>query len=212
MEFPRGEVPLRRQLILASGSPRRRMLLASAGYAFEVVEPREGAECGICSRESPPQMVARLALQKGRDVAERTTTSSFILAADTVAECRGQILGKPTDREHARWMLELLRGQVHAVYTGVCLWQVPEQRLVVDVSSTSLVMEAISDEVLEDYLDSERWCGKAGAFGYQDGNDWLRVIHGSESNIVGLPLERLTELLRNFDSLAEHWVPSQPEA
>lgn len=189
-------------LVLASGSPRRRELLEKAGYVFEVMPADPSAECGVCSGESPAELVARYALQKAQDVAGRMG-SAMILAADTVASCRGKILGKPRDRDHAREMLRFLRGTSHQVLTGVCLRRVPGFQCVVDVSITELEMQAISDRQIEAYLDTELWFGKAGAFGYQDGNDWLRVLKGSESNVVGLPMERLSELLEKFDDLAQ---------
>ena len=82
------------KLILASRSPRRRELLEEAGYLFEVVPPSDKAECGVCSGENPFQMVARLAHQKAADVASGIS-EGLILGCDTVAECNGQILGKP---------------------------------------------------------------------------------------------------------------------
>ena len=200
-------IPEDRPLILASSSPRRRLLLEAAGYAFSVVPPADSAECGICSRETPPEMVARLATQKAADVAKRTERG-MVLGADTVAECMGQILGKPVDREHAAEMLRLLRGRPHSVYSGVCLWLRPENRMVVDAVRTRLHMRPISDEQLESYLDSEKWEGKAGAFGYQDGNDWLQVTEGSESNIVGLPIERLGELVADFSVISQNVDPN----
>ena len=181
-------------LILASQSPRRRQLLRQAGYEFQVVPPHESAECGICSRETPPELVARLAYQKAEDVAQRTQCG-WVLGCDTIAECCGQILGKPVSRDHAREMLSLLRGREHSVYSGICLWRRPENEILGDVVRTRLRMDPLTDEQLETYLDSEAWMGKAGAFGYQDGWDWLHVLEGSESNVVGLPLERLAELL-----------------
>ena len=88
--------PFARNLILASRSPRRRELLAAAGYQFEVVDPSPTAECGVCSRESPAELVVRLAYEKAADVARRVG-SGLILGCDTVAECDGQVLGKPPD-------------------------------------------------------------------------------------------------------------------
>jgi septum formation protein len=185
------------RLILASGSPRRRELLAEAGFQFEVVRPSEAAECGVCSGESPPELVARLAFQKAADVAAHVR-EGLIVACDTVAECRGQILGKPADRHHARRMLHLLRGREHHVYSGLCLWDAASGRHSVAVDVTRLRMDPVTDAQLEAYLDSEQWEGKAGAFGYQDGHDWLQVLDGSESNVVGLPLELLARMLREF--------------
>lgn len=185
------------RLILASRSPRRRELLGAAGYEFDVVPAADSAECGVCSRESPPELVARLAYQKAGDVA-RSLDAGLVLGCDTVAECQGQILGKPQNREHARDMLQLLRGREHHVYSGVCLWDRPSDRTLVQVDVTRLRMDLITEEQLAEYLDSGDWEGKAGAFGYQDRHDWLHVIHGSESNVVGLPLELLAAMLAHF--------------
>lgn len=184
-------------LILASHSPRRKQLLAEHGYQFEVVPPHEAAECGICSRETPPELVARLAWQKAADVAARIERG-LVIGCDTVAECCGLILGKPKNREHAREMLTLLRGRDHHVYSGLCLWLRPGEEHHVQVDVTRLVMDPISDGELEVYLDTEQWEGKAGAFGYQDGLDWVHVIDGSESNVVGLPMELLAKMLEEI--------------
>jgi septum formation protein len=148
-------------------------------------------------------MVARYAYRKAADVVSRNP-SGLVLAADTVASCVGQILGKPRDQEHAESTLRTLSGRRHDVYTGVCLWSIQRQKCVVDVVRTELQMLPLSEEMLREYLDSMLWEGKAGAFGYQDGNDWLTVLEGgSESNVVGLPMERLAELLENFEQTAE---------
>jgi septum formation protein len=128
----------------------------------------------------------------------------MVLAADTVASCAGQILGKPQSREHAESMLRLLSGRKHEVFTGICLWSIALQRCVVDVVASELTMQTLSEEMLANYLDSLLWEGKAGAFGYQDGNDWIKVRAGdSETSVVGLPMERLRKMLEHFDEIAE---------
>lgn len=185
------------KLILASRSPRRRELLTDAGYRFTVMPPSEIAECGICSGEAPPEFVARLAHQKARDVALRIE-EGVVLGCDTVAECHGHILGKPRDREHAGEMLRLMRGRIHHVHSGVCLWQRPGDTTQVDVAVTRLRMDGISDRQLSDYLDTDQWCDKAGAFGFQDGLDWVHIEAGSASNVVGLPMELLEKMLENI--------------
>ena len=181
-------------LILASTSPRRNHLLTEFGYQFETDPPSDGAECGICSGETPPELVVRLARQKAVDVAVRYDFA-IILGCDTVAECYGQVLGKPRDREDARRMLKLLRGKEHRVHSGVCLWVRPEDQVLLQVDTTTLFMDEVSDQQLENYLDTNKWRGKAGAFGYQDGWDWLHVTKGSETNVVGLPMELLGDML-----------------
>lgn len=181
-------------LILASSSPRRRQLLTEAGYSFTVIPPHESAECGVCSRETPAELVARLAFQKARDVAQRVERG-LVIGCDTVAECNSQILGKPANFEHARQMLELLRGQEHRVYSGLCLWQTPGGSYRTEIEVTTLVMDPISDADLDAYLATGAWEGKAGAFGYQDSLDWVHIVEGSESNVVGLPMELLSQML-----------------
>jgi septum formation protein len=181
-------------LILASRSPRRRELLSEAGYQFEVVPASDSAECGICTRETPPELVARLARQKAADVAPNIERG-VVIGCDTVAECTGRVLGKPTDVAHAREMLRLLRGREHRVYSGLCLWRRPGDQTLVRVDTTVLFMEPIGDEELEAYLESGLWEGKAGAFGYQDRHGWLHIRSGSESNVVGLPMELLQRML-----------------
>jgi septum formation protein len=184
-------------LILASQSPRRRELMTQAGYDFRVDQPDPNAECGICSRETPPEMVARLAVQKAADVAQRTA-EGIVIGCDTVAECMGKVLGKPEDRKHAQEMLELLSGRPHSVYSGLCLWRRPDDKKLLRVALSRLQMLPLTKKQIDEYLDSELWMGKAGAFGYQDNHPWLQLVEGSASNVVGLPMELLAEMLQEF--------------
>ena len=186
------------KLILASRSPRRRQLLTEAGYQFEVLPPDELIEYAADLRKTPRELVSDLAYQKAADVARRTD-EGIVLACDTVVEYRGQILGKPQDRDDARRMLQLLRGRAHHVYSGLCLWRRPDNRTLVEVDVTKLKMDPRSDADLEQYLDTGQWQGKAGAFGYQDRLGWIRIVTGSESNVVGLPMELLTKMLLKLD-------------
>ncbi|VFM99428.1 MAG: septum formation protein [Candidatus Kentron sp. G] len=184
-------------IILASRSPRRRQLLAGAGYDFVAVAPGESAESGIDAHESPGEMAARLARQKAVDVA-RGVECGIVLGCDTVVECRGRILGKPLDIHHARQMIRWLQGGNHRVFSGLCLWDAGTSRHAVEVAITELTVEPLTDTRIEAYLAGGQWEGKAGAFGYQDQHDWLRILAGSESNVVGLPLELLGRMLRDF--------------
>jgi len=198
-------------LILASRSPRRQELLRAAGYAFEVIPPAETTEGDVCREEPPAALVARLAYQKAADVARQVRPGGedhaetgaqvpprLILGCDTVVECDGRILGKPLDAEDARRMLHALRGREHRVLSGLCLWAIPSGKLLVQAAVTRLRMDGLSDDAIDEYLAGGQWEGKAGAFGYQDRLDWVHVIEGSPSNVVGLPLELLEEMLREF--------------
>ena len=125
----------------------------------------------------------------------RRVARGTIVGCDTVAECLGQVLGKPCDEQHARHMLQLLRGREHRVLSGLCVWSRPADQVRVEVAVTRLRMADISDAAVDAYLATDAWAGKAGAFGYQDGVPWIEVLEGSESNVVGLPLELLGRLL-----------------
>ena len=194
---PKGFVADARKIILASGSPRRKELLENFGYDFEVRVPDDHAECGICSRETPPELVARLAYQKAANVIEKIERG-LVVACDTVAECVAIILGKPEDVNHAREMLKRLRGREHSVYSGLCIWDKESARRSIRVDVSRLKMDNISDDKLEEYLETEQWMGKAGAFGFQDGPDWIHLIAGSPTNVVGLPMELLATMLEEF--------------
>jgi predicted house-cleaning NTP pyrophosphatase (Maf/HAM1 superfamily)/very-short-patch-repair endonuclease len=382
MPPPKSPGPARQpRIILASSSPRRRELLREAGYEFTVVPPAAEVECGVCSESGPAGLVAELALRKAAAVWRqlyanapseiRNPKPAFVLAADTIAECDGFILGKPRDENDARAMLTQLSGRDHRVLTSVCLFpffpplplgegrgegalkpsppgrgqgegalrhskkllpaellqfarqlrksqtdaeqlmwsllrnrrlsnykfrrQYPlvpyvldffcsDQRLAVElaggqhntvegrrtdrrrtrfienqgikvlrfwnhdvlqdtdtvleaiwdalhrgqgtltpnpspkgrgepdvplplgegrgegaplirVAVTKLHMDQLTNEQLNEYLDSGHWEGKAGAFGYQDRLGWVHIVEGSPSNVVGLPLELLAEML-----------------
>ena len=193
------------RFILGSASPQRQRLLSEAGYDFDVVPPQESVECGICSTGGPAALVVELAASKALDVAaqleargEPRATRRLILTCDTVAECNGEVLGKPRDEAHARSMLQRLRGSVHRVYSGVCVWP-PESdgaaEADVRLATSELRMDSIANAELEGYLASGLWRGKAGAFGFQDRPGWLHLTEGSESNVIGLPMELVAEML-----------------
>lgn len=180
------------KLILASQSPRRKQLLTDAGYDFTVDAPDDSVERGICSNCSPKELVIESAFLKAAAIANRHD-SGLVLAADTVAVCGSETLGKPTNREHAEKMLMMMSGKEHRVLTGVCLRLAGTDRIKTWLEETTLVMSVWNEEELQNYLDSDGWVGKAGAFGYQDGLDWVRIVEGLESTVVGLPIEKLPQ-------------------
>jgi septum formation protein len=196
-------------LILASSSPRRRELLTEAGYQFQIMVPEEDVECGVCSETGPAGLVTELAFRKAAAIIRKLRSDStptpsaqspapIVLAADTVAEYDGFILGKPRDEAHARAMLTQISGREHRVLTGVCLWQLGSREPVVQVAVTKLRMDSLTETELEEYLASGQWQGKAGAFGYQDRLGWVHIVEGSPSNVVGLPLELLAEMIKEI--------------
>lgn len=185
-------------LILASQSPRRRDLLQQAGYQFVVDPPHETVEAEApTSGLSPRKLVAELSRCKAERVAEQHA-EGLVVAADTVAECAGEVLGKPVDRNDAERMLRHLMATTHRVITGVTLWHRPSNLHQTHVEETTLQMDLVSESRLQQYLDSGDWHGKAGAFGYQDDLDWVHIMHGLESTVVGFPIEYLDDWIQQL--------------
>ena len=188
---------IKQRLILASGSPRRRQLLEKAGYSFEVIVPDPRVEESVNGLLPPVQLVMESSCRKAQSVAI-SIDDGLVLGADTVAVCDNLVLGKPRDRDDARRMLQRLSGTYHRVLTGVTLWHRPSDSHETHLQSTELTMDRLRDDELTAYLDSGQWAGKAGAFGYQDGLDWVQIVSGSESNVVGLPVEPLENWIANL--------------
>lgn len=188
---------LAESLILASQSPRRQLLLKEAGYDVTVITPSPEAETPPRLDETPRESVLRIAREKAEDVANRVE-KGIILAGDTLAELNGRPLGKPADRDHAREILQALRGQDHFVWSAICLWRRPTDEILLDVDQTTVKMAHLSDDEIEEYLDSGLWEGKAGAFGIQDRTGWVEIDEGSLTNVVGLPMELLNRMLTHF--------------
>lgn len=187
------------KLILASQSPRRRQLLTDAGYDFIVDAPDDSVERGICSSCSPEELVVESAFLKAAAIANKHK-DGIVLAADTVAVCGSETLGKPKSREHAEKMLIMMSGKDHRVLTGVCMRIAGTSVVKTWMEQTRLLMKPWTDDLLQDYLDTDGWVGKAGAFGYQDGLDWVSITDGLASNVVGLPVERLPRWFEELES------------
>ncbi len=184
-------------IILASGSPRRQGLLAELGAEFTVIVP-ELAEPALPDMECKAAdiWVESLAYLKAAQVAQ-SHPEQVIIAADTVCVHSGRIIGKPENREDARNILTNYFAGNCQVITGLAvLW--PDKKLRhITHAVTELEMRAMTPAELNEYLASGLWEGKAGAYAYQEGGDrFVLSRKGSESNIVGLPLELLREILR----------------
>lgn len=182
------------RLILASASTRRAELLRAAGIPFEVspVEIDERFHAG----EKPEDAVARLAEAKAGAVPARYT-DGVVLGADTTVVVGGQALGKPTDAADAARMLRLLSGRTHDVLTGVCLCA--QDRRLVHVEPTRVRMAKMSDEEVAWYSSTGEGSDKAGGYAVQGlASRFIEGIEGSYSNVVGLPISRVYELLKEL--------------
>jgi septum formation protein len=181
-------------LILASGSPARRDLLACAGYQFEVM-PAHIHEPDGTDASDPRAYVQEVAWLKAAAVASRIERG-LVLAADTVGWLNGQVIGKPADEADARRILRTLGGTVHELWTGVVLWRRPDD-LQISWQERSLVQfKQISDAEIAAYLATRTWEGCSGAYAIQEHDDpYVKLIDGSLSNVIGLPMEMLARVL-----------------
>ena len=187
------------KLILASRSPRRRELLTEAGYEVEVVPPL-GDETPPQGETDPHRIAIALALRKARSVYLQRD-EGLILGADTITVLDGEILGKPKDPEDARRTLRKLTGTKHAVITGLCLINATTGEAVCASEETGVEMKEMTDAEIEQYVSSGESMGASGAYKIQEtGDRFVENIEGSFSNIVGLPLNLLEELLKRIMS------------
>ncbi|WP_169976101.1 Maf family protein [Tautonia rosea] len=190
------------RLILASASPRRRQLLTEAGYSIEV-DPSGVEELEPEGPVDAAAYVAELAWRKAHAVALRRG-SGLILAADTTCTLDGNLLNKPVDRQDAERMIRAQEGREVAILTGLCLYRAERHEWVGAVETSVVHVRAMTDDERIAHLDSGQWEGKAGAYGVQDNDPIVSVTSGSWSNVVGLPLERLEQLICQYPSIGNH--------
>ena len=182
-------------ILLASASPRRRELLARAGYAFDVV-PADVDERRRHD-EPPRDFVVRVAIDKAQAVATRTATNGVVLGADTVVLLDGDVLGKPRDTEDAAAMLRRLSGRTHEVLTGMALVCGTECRTA--VATTTVTFATLEPDAIEWYVATGEAADKAGGYGVQGiASRFVDRIEGSYTNVVGLPVSLFDRLLKEF--------------
>lgn len=201
--------------ILASASPRRRELLEQMGITFEV-RPAKGEE--VITKTVPEEVVQELAYQKAYEVAqailqeaeekkEAEQESVRVIGADTIVVYQDAICGKPADQADASRMLQMLQGNTHQVYTGVCVIDLFAQdgevasneminkdgmKIHVFAEKTDVTMYPVSDKEIQEYIETGECMDKAGAYAIQGiSAKFIQGIKGDYYNVVGLPMARL---------------------
>ncbi len=184
---------IKRNLILASGSPRRNELLRLFGIPFGKC-PADIDE-GKFESENPRQYVERMAFEKGE--ALEVLTDELVLSADTIVDLEGQVLGKPVDQEDATRILKLMRGKTHRVHTALSLHDGGDDTFSSRVCLTEVSMRYYSDEEIAAYLARGDYRDKAGAYAIQDDQFHpVEKIEGCYANVMGLPLCHVYGLLK----------------
>ena len=192
-----------RQVILASGSPRRKELLEQMGLTFQILpSKKEEKQIG----ETPAQIVEGLSRQKAQDVAEQILSEeAMVIGADTIVVCDGQIMGKPQSEEEACQMIGMLQGGTHQVYTGVTVAETErcadgENKIAYDTFSccTQVRVFPMNDKEIQSYVALGESMDKAGAYGIQGGfGTYVEGIEGDYNNVLGLPISALYQRIKN---------------
>lgn len=194
-----------RKIILASASPRRRELLEQGGIPFTVI-PSQAEE--KITTEQPGQAVEELSYLKCNDIYEKSLGDILVIGADTVVASEGKILGKPSSQKDAVKMLQSLQGREHEVYTGVTIMarEGNENRKKTFHEKTKVVFYPMSDEEIRSYVNTGEPMDKAGAYGIQGKSAvFIKEISGDYNNVVGLPLARLYQELKNMGIESREW-------
>jgi septum formation protein len=188
------------ELVLASGSPRRRELLGYFGVPFSV-HPSDVSE-EVPGNPTPGELVEILAAKKALAVAH-TRTSALVIGSDTVVALNGEILGKPVDEADAVRTLERMQGQAHQVYSGIALVEVSEghvTRRLINHRVTRVQMRNMTRGEIEWYIRTGEPMDKAGAYGLQGiGSIWVERVEGCYTNVIGMSLPLLQDMLKRFD-------------
>lgn len=185
-------------IILASASPRRKEILENINVKFDIV--KSDIDEVILEDELPPQVVMRLAFEKSMDVA-KSNQESLVIGADTIVVFNNKVLGKPKDKEDARNTIRLLSGNTHEVITGISLINLSANKKIIDYVVSRVKFKDLSEDDINDYINTGESLDKAGAYGIQGyGSLLIEEIQGDYFNIVGLPISKLSDLVKkNFD-------------
>jgi septum formation protein len=185
-----------RRIVLASGSPRRRELLAGIGLSFEVIV--SNADESVDEKLDPPALVQELAYRKASQVAN-SLKYGLVIGADTIVVLEDQVLGKPADEEDAKRMLFQLQGRVHSVYSGIALIDAQTSESRIAYSRTDVKMRTLSVEEISRYVATGEPMDKAGSYAIQGiGAILVEGIQGDYYTVVGLPLTLLATMLSSF--------------
>ena len=184
----------KRPLILASGSPRRRELLAQMGYEFEICAPDVDEHVAGHARD----IVYTLAKRKAHAAAKRLSRG-VVIASDTLVSLDGAPLGKPADEDEAHRMLTMLSGREHEVYTGVCVLDAESGKSETQSVRTGVTFRPLSPEEIDAYIHTGEPMDKAGAYAIQGGAwEFVSALDGELENVIGFPVAEVKEMLEHF--------------
>ena len=194
-----------RRIVLASKSLDRRKLFNLAKMDFEVLETNVDEEQFKAKINDPIQLVVKLAEEKAvsaKLILNIDNKDAIIVAADTVVEFNNEIIGKAKNEKHAFEILKKLSGRTHNLISGFAITETSKPKLIVDYDITSVKFLKLSDNDIRDYIKSEEWKGRAGAYSIRErASLFIESVNGSISNVIGLPMQKIYVILKNEFSL-----------
>jgi septum formation protein len=192
-----------KNIILASSSPRRKELLKKIYPSFKIMASEYEEDMTL--KLEPHELAMFLARGKSQDVSKKVS-KSIIIGADTFITFENKVLGKPKNKMDARKILKMLSGKAQKVYTGISVIDQVKNKEINDYDITIVKFKELTDKEIEDYIATGEPLDKAGAYGIQDGGkNFIKEIIGSESNVIGLPLEKLSEILKEIGLEVKKW-------
>lgn len=194
-----------RRIVLASKSLDRRKLFNLAKMDFEVLETNVDEEQFKAKINDPIQLVVKLAEEKAvsaKLILNIDNKDAIIVAADTVVEFNNEIIGKAKNEKHAFEILKKLSGRTHNLISGFAITETSKPKLIVDYDITSVKFLNLSDNDIRDYIKSDEWKGRAGAYSIRErASLFIEAVNGSISNVIGLPMQKIYVILKNEFSL-----------
>lgn len=186
-----------KKIILASASPRRKELLISMGLEFEVIPSH--VEENIENEPFSIELIENLAAEKAQDIAEKLEFPAVVIGSDTVVVIDNKVLGKPKDEKDAYNMLKMLSGNTHQVISAIALIDTETNKILKDSVISDVTFKQLSDEEINAYIKTKEPMDKAGAYAIQGlAGMFVKSITGCYSNIVGISVFKLAEMLKEF--------------
>lgn len=190
-----------KKIILASKSFDRKEIFERAGISFEILTININENDYKNKISDPIHLVKELAKAKVMEAKKLLLDCKkdyIIISADTIIEFQGQIIGKANNEEDAFKMIKSLKNQSHNLITGLAITEIGSEKLIIDYETSKVCFSDLSDEEIHSYIKTGEWKGRAGSYSIRDkASLFVKYIQGSSSNVIGLPMHKVFEILKN---------------
>jgi len=190
-----------KKIILASKSIDRSKIFNRLNISFEILNTNINEGDYKDQYPDPIDLVKELAkvkALKAKELLESEEIGTIIIAADTIVELNGKIIGKAQNEKKAFQIIKSLANRSHNLITGIALTSIDDPKIIVDYDITVVTLTELSDDDIRNYIKSEEWKGRAGAYSIRDrASLFIKEIRGSPSNVIGLPMHKIFKILKS---------------